>query len=316
MKIFIVSSRGDSSSIARKLLNEGHDARMYVRNKTFRRYIEPDVPLIKSPTVDTVSSDLLLIEDSECSKFADKAKFLKRLVVGGGSVADKLMSDIDFNERSLHGCGFTLAESKTKGLLVDVGGWFDGNKYLRPHFLGFKYHRLGTGDVGPLTVCMGIVGTYLTKSRLFTDILRRTEVLMKSLKYVGYVSIEGLINNESFRAIKLNPRLQFPIVNAIGELHPTWGTFLLKLATGEAEVVAVQPDRVVVGVNVLMRGYFDHNNQDPYKLFCCTGQSAEEAKSKVYKLINKSDIDSGYYRVDIGSEFDTSMSRLKEGEWL
>ena len=316
MRVFIVSTRGDSSLIARKLLVEGHDASMYVRDKNFRRYIEPDIPIVKSPTVESVSSDLLLVEDHEAGRFADKARSLNRLVVGGGTAVDKFVSDQEFNERSLFGCGFSIADDKTEGMVVEVGGWFDGEKYLRPHFLGFKSYRLGTGDVGPYTVGTGIVGKYLVKSRLFNDILRKTETLMKSAHYIGYAGVEGYINNDSFKAVRLQARLQFPVVNALGELHPSWSSFLVKLAKQQAEVVAVQPDKVVVGVTVLLRGYFDSNGQEPYRICCAAGQNVEEAKSKAYKMVTKMNIPHGYYRIDIGDNFVPNLQKLKEGDWL
>ena len=316
MRVFIISSKGDSVNIARKLQQENHDVNMFVRNKLFRKYAEPDVPLIKSPTIETMSADLILVEDSEAGKFVDKARSLNRLVVGGGTTADKLINDLDFNERSLHGCGLTLSEPKTDGIVTEIGGWFDGEKYLRPHFIGFKYYRLGTGDVGPLTVGMGMVGTYRIKSRLFTDILRKTETLMKSLHYLGYASVEGFINNESFKAAKLHARLQFPTVNLLGELHPTWGPFLLKLSTHTSEVVAVQPDRIAVGITVLMNGYFNNDEQEPYRFYNASGQTIEEAKSKAYKAVSRSTIPNGYYRIDIGDDFKENLQKLEQGGWI
>lgn len=316
MKVFIISTEGDSAPIARKLLAEKHDAVMYVRDKGFRRYLDPDIVQIKTPTVETVSSDILLVEDHEAGRFADKARTLNRLVVCGGQAADKLTTDTDFNERSLNGCGISLAESNTKGTLVEIGGWFDGEKYLRPHLVAFKYYRLGTGDVGPLTFGTGIVAKYVTRSRLYTDVLRRTETLMKSLKYVGYAGVEGFVNQNSFHAIKLHAKLQFPTVNAIGELHPTWGTFLLKLAKKQAEAVAVQPDKVVVGVSVLMQGYFGGDGCEARRIYCGTGQDKNEARARVYKEISKADIQNGYYRVDIGEDFGEKLNKLKEGSWL
>jgi len=316
MKIFIVSTRGDSAPMARKLLSEGHSVEMYVKDKGFRKYMEPDVPLIKSPTWETVNSDLMIVEDAATGKFADRARGLKRLVIGGGVVADQITCDLDFNERSLHGCGFTLAGPNTQGVLMEVGGWFDGEKYLRPYFMGFKSYHLGTGDVGPLTLGMGIAGKYAIKGRLFTDVLHKTETLFRSMHYVGYAAIEGFVNKESFRAVRLHSKLQFPITNALGDLHTTWGTFLLKLATKQAEVVAVQPDRVVVGVNMLLRGYFENSGSEQYKLICASGQDIAEAKSKAYRAVARENIPNAYYRIDIGDNFTSNLERLHEGAWI
>ena len=316
MRVFIVSAQGDLAPMTRKLLSEGHDAVMYIRDKVYRRYIEPDIPLVKSPTVEAVSSGLLVIDDPEAGKFADKARSLNRFVIGGGEVPTRLAMDSDFNERSLHGCGFNIANpDKTEGVLVEVGGWFDGEKYLRPHFLGFKKFRLGTGDVGPFTVGMGVAGKYVTKSRLFTDVLRKTETFAKTMHYVGYVGIDGFINQNSFSALRLNAGFAFPTAGALGELHPTWSTFMLKLAKKEAEVVAVQPDKVVVGVTVLPHSYFE-NLHEPHFPFCASGQNIEEAKAKVYKSIGKANIPNGYYRIDIGDDFVKNLDILKRGDWL
>lgn len=310
MRAFIVSTRGDSLELAKKLIDEGWEINVLIRDKTRSRSLEleSDVPLVQSPTPDMMNANLIIVEDRVSGKFADKARSLKRRVLGGGLMADRLFNDMDFNDRTMVGCGFELTKQNTNGIVTEVGGWFNGEKFLRPHFLGFKYYRLGTGDVGIVTPGMGIVGTYKIKSRLFNDILRKTETLFRSMNYKGYVGVEGLINNETFKAIKIHPGLVYPTVNLLTKIHTTWAPFLLKFVDGKAEVVAVQPDKVGVGIST-------RNGIE--RFYAGVGFTAEEAQIKAYKTINKANLSPDvYYRMDIGNSFESNMSKLKEWGWV
>lgn len=317
MRIFIISSRGDCLTLAKRLKDEGNNVHFYVRDKKVRKRIEDELNIVESPTADMMISDLIIIEDHESGKFVDHAKNLKRLVLGGGSMADRLVKDIDFNEDSLVGCGLKLAEEKTEGIIVEVGSWFNGEQFLRPHFIGFKYYRLGSGNIGPFTKGSGIVGIYKIKSRLFNEVLRPVETLFKTFNYIGYASIEGFVNNAHFHAIKIHSKLLYPTLNLLTEMHSTWSPFLLKLATRKAEVTAIQPDKIGVGIGYFSPMFFQEPLAMDSKLFCGFGNTIEEAKSKAYKSANRANLPKeGYYRMDIGDEFTFNMKQLENWSWM
>lgn len=317
MRIFIVSSRGDSIGLAKKLKSENNEVNFYVKDRRYREILDDEMPVVTNPTGEMMNAELIIVEDYESGKFADKARKLKRLVIGGGSLADRLAKDVSFNEDSARGCGLELARERTEGIVVEVGSWFNGKEFLRPHFIGFKYYRFGSGDIGPFTRGSGIVGFYKIKSGLFNKALKPIGTLLKTSNYIGYASVEGFINNAHFHAIKIHAGFLYPTVNLITELHSTWSSFLTKLAKGEAEVTAVQPNKIGIGVSYFPPIFFREFNPFESKLFHGIGDTIEEAKIRVYRLLNKSNLPKeGYYRIDIGDNFEENMKKLNYWGWV
>lgn len=311
MKIFIVSRYGSSEDLAKKLIEESHDVRMYIRDRSARK-ISQFQNLVEKPSIETVQVDLLLVEDDASGEFARKARELKRPILGGSLIGDRLVRDPNFYKTLVEGCTLQVAETTTKGIPANVGGWFDGEEFLRPYFLGIRYTRVGAGDIGKHTKGMGLVGQYKQKGNLF-GLLRKLETMLKTANYQGFVNLHTYINNESAKISGLDLGLYFPSISPIATLHNSLGSFLLKVATKKARQVAVQPDKVVGGVVWLPN--MDEATICP-TMVCETGGQVKEAMSQIYKKINKLQNFDAYYRVDIGGNYDSYISRLKEWEWI
>ena len=310
MKIFLVSSAGDSLGLAEKITSEGHQVSMYIRDG--HKGPNENITITKHPSADMVNADLIIVEDRRSGKFVDKAREMGRRVIGGGSGADRLNSDVKFNRGVLEGCGLKLAESGTKGLMIEIGGWFNGIEYLRPAFIGFPKYRLGAGDIGPITKGSGLVGFYKMRSRLYHEVLRTTETFIKTINYKGFVDIKGYVNNGKFQAIAMEAGLMYPTIHVVSELHTSITKFLVKIADGIAKVAAVQPGKIGVGV-----GWFETIHIPRPEMLCACGGTIEEAKIKVYKKINNANLDPiGIYRIDIGDDFTQNLRTLSSQEWL
>jgi|MudIll2142460700_1097286.scaffolds.fasta_scaffold11715_4 hypothetical protein len=307
MKILIISKYGDSLVLGEKLANEKHAVKVYVKDVKIQH------PLITpKPSAEDVIADLTIVEDDSSGAFVEKAKELNRPILGGGQIADRLCKDSQFLKGVVEGCGFELSRPETKGMAIDVGGWFNGETFIKPMFFGLRYERFGAGDVGNSALTMGLVGSYKMKGKLFS-ICRAFEVFLKTNSYRGFVNIKTYINNEKVLVSGVHLGLYIPTVHLLSHLHNSLGGFLFKVATGIATMATAQPDRVCVGV-VYLEKLADIVVKRP--VVCNSGETIEEAISKTYKLVHKTVGDNAYYRVDIGSNYKQTLSHLKEWEWL
>lgn len=311
MRIFIVSRYGSSKDLALKLLSEGHDVTMYITN-TVARSLQDYPFIVAVPSPDMLNVELFCIEDGTAGAFADKARDLGRPTLGGGSFNDRLIRNPVFLEKTGIGCGFRMATEDTKGIPIRLGGWFCGEEFIRPYFLGIHYARVGAGDVGKKTKGMGIAGQYRLKGKVF-NLLRQMETALKTANYQGFVDLSAYINNESARIESITLGLEFPVLALITAIHNTMGGFLFKAATGLAKQVAVQPDKAGVGVV-----WLPNLEKAPIcpTMLCGTGENIKEATNSAYKAINKLSDSNAYYRVDIGLNYDTHMTQLRKWEWI
>lgn len=310
MKIFVVSKYGDSYILANKLIAENHEVIMYVRDRLARATCKH--PFVTDPVADMMQDDLFIVEDDKSGKFSIKARELKRPIIGGGILVDRLVNDNAFHNKTVEGCGLRLATSETKGIPVNLGGWFCGEEFIRPYFLGFRYTRLGSGEVGQITRGMGVAGQYKMKGHIF-NLLKKLEILLKTSDYQGFVNLQLFINNESAKVYKLELGLTFPMLSLVSELHGVLGNFLRKVALKSAQQVAVQPDKV--GISVVWIPNLKESFSCPPTV-SGVGGTIQEAVSKVYKDLHTHVKEDSYYRIDIGSNYNNYIKQLKEWDWI
>lgn len=309
MRILIVSKTGDSADFAKQLLSEGHEVILYLKKK--RLSYKLNIPFTKNPTSEMIKSDFIIIEDDTSGEFADKVRSLNRAIIGGGTTIDRLWKNQEFRKSIIEGCNLDLAKPTTKGIRLEIGGWFNGEEFLKPSFLCFPYFHLGTGNVGPLTRGMGAVGFYKIKSK-FNEYLKKLETFFRSsTNYAGYIGLDCFVNNDSLQVIDLQAGLHFPMILNIGFLHNTLGTFLFKLALKNAKMVAVQPDRFCISVIT-----YELDKPETFSSYYSLGGTIEEAKTKVYKTLQKDVPNASYYRIDIGDGITDSLDQLKKWEWF
>jgi len=314
MKIFIISSCGDSLDLAEKLSKEEHEVSFYVRDRDIK-VASDTVNITRNPS-HILKSDLNIVEDTKSGSFVERAKKSGKAVIGGGTVLDRIATDSKFGTEVLLGCGLKLAKPETQGTLLEVGGWFTNKEFIKPYFLGFKYTKFGAGDVGPELGPMGIVGMYKLKGRIFRETLRPLETILKSMNYVGYVGLDILVNN-NIHVVGWQPGLAFPTVNILSKLHNNFGNFLNKVALGTAKVTAIQPDKVGIGITWLKLPWlYDTPIKYRPQIVCETGGNIDEARSNILKTIRKTLDPNDYYRTDLGSHSKDELKRLITDGWL
>lgn len=316
MKIFIVSTNGDSLDLAKKLYLEDHDVSIYIKNKKIEL---PDkiITVTTNPTLTLSKADMVLIEDDKSGEMSDKAKKLNKIVIGGNVVSDRLVSDPKFGTKVLLGCNLPLASERAIGTNIEVGGWFVRGEFLKPYFMAFKYHRFGGGEIGPELGPMGIVGTYKLKGKIFREFLLKTESFLKSTGYTGYAGLDLLVNDSVPLVMGWQIGFKFPTINLLSEIHPNFGKFLWKVATGTAKITSVQPDKTGTGVTYLdLAWLYEHPQRHRPQIVCEGGSNIDESRSKVFKTIRKLLDPMLYYRSDIGDHSKDELKRLMANGWL
>jgi phosphoribosylamine---glycine ligase len=91
--------------------------------------------------------------------------------------------------------GFILQEKK-KGCEFAVGGWFGPHGWSRYWYENFEYKKLMANDLGPNTGEMGTLSMYVKHSKLADIALKPMTKLLKKLEYVGFVDINGMIDED------------------------------------------------------------------------------------------------------------------------
>lgn len=100
------------------------------------------------------------------------------------------------NEKYVHDAkkhGFILQE-KVTGVEMAIGGWFGPHGWSRWFNLNAEYKKLCNGDLGCQTGEMGTLNCYVQKEKLIDVAMTPLTKHLKSIEYVGYVDINGMID--------------------------------------------------------------------------------------------------------------------------
>src|SRR3989344_6440334 len=125
-------------------------------------------------------------------------------------------------------------QKRVQGVEVAVGAFFNGKEFVYPINVNFENKKLFPGNLGPSTGEMGTFMFWSSPNVIFNSTLKKMEAKLAEEKYVGYIDINCIVNNNGIYPLEWTSRFGYPTISIQQEgiLMPI-GEFLFQLATGE-----------------------------------------------------------------------------------
>ena len=124
-------------------------------------------------------------------------------------------------------------QRKVGGVEVAVGAFFNGSQFVYPINVNFEHKKLFPGNIGPSTGGRGTTMFWSDPNKIFNSTLIKMEPKLKEEKYVGYIDLNCIVNNNGIYPLEFTARFGYPtiFIQQEGILMPI-SEFLFGLADG------------------------------------------------------------------------------------
>jgi phosphoribosylamine---glycine ligase len=239
-------------------------------------------------------------------------------------------------------------QKKIDGIEVAVGAFFNGKKFIYPINVNFEHKRLFPGNLGPDTGEMGTAMFWSKPNKIFNETLKKIEPKLVEEKFIGYIDINCIVNEEGIFPLEFTCRFGYPTIFIQTEnFNMNVGEFFYKLAKSEDFKLEVKKGfhigvRLVVPpfpfnddetFNVKSKGSVIHfkkkmegihiedvknvkgkwvvaGTSGVVLVVCGSGLSMRDAQNQVYERIKEIKIPRMYYRNDIGERWHEEGDKL------
>ncbi len=138
--------------------------------------------------------------------------------------------------------GRVLLMERLEGVEVGVGGYFDGEKFLRPACIDFEHKRFFPGEMGEMTGEMGTLLSYEGAEALFEATLARIAPQLRAAGHVGYLNLNMIANEAGLWPLEFTCRFGNPGFAVLAPLQRDgWGDLLGRMMRGDAASFATVP---------------------------------------------------------------------------
>jgi phosphoribosylamine--glycine ligase len=247
-------------------------------------------------------------------------------------------------------------QRRIMGVEVATGAFFNGKEFVSPICVNFEHKKLFPGDIGPSTGEMGTSMFWSEPNKVFNATLKRMEPRLAEERYVGYIDINCIVNNNGIYPLEFTARFGYPTISIQQEglLMPI-GEMLFKIAEGSISRLRARSG-FQVGVRVVVPPFpfrdketFESSSKDAVILFkgpsregfhiedvkflndewlvtgtsgvvlivCGLGPTMKQAQRQAYNRVKNVMIPNMYYREDIGDRwFEEDSDRLHAWGYL
>ena len=321
---FVFMTKGDKlKSVADRVRKENHDVEVNVAG-SYRPLVVTDTPLTSYREY-----GFCVGHSSFSYNLQDEGKYNKAVLV----MSDVVSGDVEPN--------------------VDISCWFNGMDFVMPTLVSINEDRFLEGSLGQKVDSMGCVlyapaGT----PRVFKDILLKLKPLLRKVNYCGLMTVECLLEKDTYMVAKLVPYFKYDLLYAFFEgVQEELGRALHSIATGEKKEFKF-PSVYTIAVKISIPPFpYTHTKSNVCTLngFCpenerhtwlqnaekdatgcvvstagrgviasvtARGCSVQECRRRVYRTIKNLSIEDMQYRRDIGTKAKAAFDKLREWKWI
>jgi phosphoribosylamine---glycine ligase len=247
-------------------------------------------------------------------------------------------------------------QKKITGVEIAVGAFFNGKEFIYPINVNFEHNNWFPGNLGPAAAEMGTSMYWSNPNKLFNTTIKKFEKKFAEEKYVGYVDLKCVVNNNGIYALDWTTRFGYPTISIQQEGMTTpIGEFLYKLANGIDPKLKIKTG-FQVGVRLVMPPFpfndpetFEVKSKDSVIYFkkkkipdgvhiedikivngewvitgttgtalivCGCGSTMKQAKQQAYSRVKQINIPHMYYRDDIADRWIEDSDKLHNWGYL